>query len=372
MLSKLVETVNLSPAVGSSFRNWMKVLYKNRHISIKAIPRILLVCLLSLLGVPFRIYEYLRVHKMITNYTLKEDPIFIIGHWRSGTTHLHNLLCQDPQFGFVTMYQSAFPKSFLCTSFFKIFLKLFMPDTRPMDSMELHVDKPQEEELGLGNLCPYSFYNGFYFPEDMMKHFYHYIRFKNVNGKVKCEWKKNYLYLLKAATINMKGKKLILKNPVNTARIEILREMFPNAKFIHIYRNPYVVYLSTKRFYEKAIKYFMLQKISDKELDENILKIYNQMMKSFFNEIKSIPKENFVEIKFEDLERNPIEQIKKIYQNLHIGGFNRAKDLIQKYLKTISDYKKNRYKLDLLTIKKIKDSWNFTIKKWNYSVPLIS
>lgn len=340
MLSRLVEVVNLSPTVGSSFRNWMKVLYKNRHISLKAIPRMLLVCLLSILGIPFRIYEYLRVHKTVQRYQIKRDPIFIIGHWRSGTTHLHNLLCQDPRFGYVTMYQAMFPKSFLCTNFFSVFLKIFMPKTRPMDQMEINVDKPQEEELGLGNLCPYSFYNGFYFPEDMMKHFYHFIRLKNVTKKVIEEWKNSYYYLLKTATLNMDEKRLVLKNPSNTARIGILLKMFPNAKFIHIYRNPFIVYLSTKRFYEKAIKFFMLQDISDKELDKNILKIYSQMMKSFFNERKLIPKSNLVDIKFEELEKDPIEQIKKIYKQLKLDGFSKVQDKIKEYLKTIEDYKK--------------------------------
>jgi hypothetical protein len=358
MLSRLVEIVNLSPAVGSSFRNWMKVLYKNRQISIKAIPRILLVSLLSILGIPFRIYEYIRVHKTIQNYKLKEDPVFIIGHWRSGTTHLHNLLCEDPNFGYVNMYQAMFPKSFLCTDFFKVFLRIFMPKKRPMDEMEIDVDKPQEEELGLGNLCPYSFYNGFYFPEDMMTHFYHFIRLKNVNEKVICEWKKNYLFLLKSAALNMDEKRLVLKNPSNTARIKILLEMFPNAKFIHIYRNPYIVYLSTKRFYEKAIKYFMLQDISDEKLDRNVLKIYSQLMKSFFNERKMIPESNIVDIRFEELEKSPIQQIKKIYHSLNLPGFNRVKKKIKDYLKSVKDYKKNIYKFDIKTIEKIRKYWN--------------
>ena len=42
-------------------------------------------------------------------------PLFILGHWRSGTTHMHNLLGKDPNHTYPTLWQVIFPDSFLVT-----------------------------------------------------------------------------------------------------------------------------------------------------------------------------------------------------------------------------------------------------------------
>ena len=47
-----------------------------------------------------------------------EAPLFILGHYRSGTTHLHNLLALDPQFAAPTFFQALNPHTFLSTERF--------------------------------------------------------------------------------------------------------------------------------------------------------------------------------------------------------------------------------------------------------------
>ena len=41
-----------------------------------------------------------------------EDPIFIISHWRTGSTYLHQLLNCDPELTAPTLFQCSFPDSF--------------------------------------------------------------------------------------------------------------------------------------------------------------------------------------------------------------------------------------------------------------------
>ena len=73
-------------------------------------------------------------------------PLFILGHWRNGTTHLHNLLAVDPQFAFPNNYQVVCPHTFLCTeernaaSF-----DLLLPQHRPQDNVRLGMGLPQED-----------------------------------------------------------------------------------------------------------------------------------------------------------------------------------------------------------------------------------
>lgn len=41
--------------------------------------------------------------EQIRNTIIHDEPIFVIGHWRTGTTLLHELLIRDPRFGFPDM-----------------------------------------------------------------------------------------------------------------------------------------------------------------------------------------------------------------------------------------------------------------------------
>ena len=359
----------LGPSLGISVRNWSKMVISNRSFSLRYFPRIFLVDFFSSIGIPFRVYERWRYDRLINKIQITKDPIFILGHWRSGTTHLHNLLCQDPQFGFVTMLEALFPNAFLGNALFKSFMRLFLPNTRPMDNMEMGIDKAQEEEMALSNLFPYTFYNGFYFPKKLREFYYKYIRFENLPKKVQEKWIDIYNYLLRKTTWNMHGKQLILKNPANTGRIKFLLKMFPNAKFVHIYRNPYVVFASTKRFYQKTVDAFKLQRVSDEEIEGDILWIYKNMMKTYFKEREMIPKGNLIEIKFEDLEAQPLVELEKIYKQLKIDGFNKAIPSFCSYLDGLHNYRKNLYRFPQKMIEKVKSYWKFAIDKWRYDLP---
>jgi len=369
MQKKFTYKTQIGPSIGISWKHWLKLVLTNGSIAIKHYPRIFFINLLSLIGIPFRCYEKWRLNKKIKSTELSDQPIFIIGHWRSGTTHLHNLLVQDPRFGYITMLQAAFPKSFITSNFFRRFMDRLLPNTRPMDAMKMGIYEAQEEEMAMGNMFPYSFYNGWYFPRRMLEFYVKYVRFNQISLSLMEQWRRIYDFLLKKATFFMKGKRLILKNPVNTARIKFLLDLYPNAKFIHIYRNPYEVYASTRHFYKTTIEAFMLQRITDEEIEQNIFKIYCKMMKSYFIESKLIPQGNLVEVKFEDLEQDPIYQLQTIYEQLDLTDYQKVEPNFLKYLHSIKNYKKNKFHFSQELIDKVNDHWGFTIKKWGYQVP---
>jgi len=367
--SKYALKTQIGPTMGISLKHWLKLILTNGSIALKHYPRIFFINLLSTIGIPFRCYEKWRLNKKIKSTEISKTPIFIVGHWRSGTTHLHNLLVQDPQFGYITMLQAAFPKSFITSNFFKNFMNRFLPKTRPMDSMKMGIYKAQEEEMALGNMFPYSFYNGWYFPRRMLEFYFKYVRFNQISISLREQWRRIYDYLLKKATLFMKGRRLVLKNPVNTARIKFLLDLYPNAKFIHIYRNPYQVYASTRHFYKTTVEAFMLQNITEEEIENNIFEIYSKMMHSYFIESKQIPKGNLVELKFEDLEKDPIFQLQRIYDTLNLNGYLQAEPRFLKYIQSVKSYKRNKFNYSRGLIDKVMEHWDFTIEKWGYDVP---
>ena len=93
-------------------------------------------------------------------------------------------------------------------------------------------------------------------------------------------------------------------------------------------------------------------------------------MTSYFKEKQLIPHGNLIELKFEDFEENTMNELNRIYSELDINGFERAKSKMAFYLSSLNGYKKNTYNLSHEIIASIKRKWDFTIKKWDYDFPI--
>jgi hypothetical protein len=174
---------------------------------------------------------------------------------------------------------------------------------------------------------------------------------------------------MKTVTFSNNGKRLLLKNPANTTRIPMLLELFPDAYFIHIYRNPYKVYLSTIKMRNRVLDKLALQKASKKEIENQVIENYKRVMNSFFKQVKQIPKNKIVELSYEDLVADPKKQVKNIYEMLNLPGLQKAIPEMNKYLEMQKDYKVNVYKIDKEILDHVKNNWNFTIDLWDYKPP---
>ncbi len=355
------------PLSGTSFVNWMKLLIENKFlINWRFIPKALYVTLMILVMTNFRISEKYKFDKKLKNVEVV-SPLFIVGHWRSGTTFLHYLLGQDKNLSYVSTFETMAPGMIIENEkTFKNIVKNHLPNKRPMDDLELNVDLPYEEEYAIANLSPYSFYHGWYFPKRMRQYFKKYVLFENVNDEIKERWMKIYHYFLKKITYKNKGKRIMLKSLVNTARIPILIKMYPNAKFIHICRDPYKVYYSTWNLYRKILPIFSFQHISSEQLDQEILFNYRAIFKRYFEDRKLIPKQNLIEISYEGFIENPVKTLERVYTKLKLEGFEKAKPMFEHFVKKHENYSTDKYSIDDNTKKKIYDKWKFVFDEFGY------
>lgn len=63
----------------------------------------------TVISAPFRWLQKIVFQRKINAVNLNEKaPVFVIGHWRSGTTNLHYLLAQDKRFSFLEAFQAFF------------------------------------------------------------------------------------------------------------------------------------------------------------------------------------------------------------------------------------------------------------------------
>lgn len=361
----------LPPAVGYSF-NVLFFLFGRHRISFRFLVRTILTLLINVINFPFRLYEKLFINKRFKALAIEKDPLFILGHWRSGTTHLHNLLCQDPQMGYTTTFQSVFPDTLFNKAgrfIFEGFARILIPGTRKGDNVTLGTALPQEEEFALGDKTPISFYYYWMFPRHIKSFYDSFIRFIGVDPKAIVSWKEDYRLLIKKALANTKKERYLSKNPPNTARVSVLLEMFPNARFIHIHRNPIEVYLSTHHFFTKMLPHLQLQSIDEQKLDDAIFQLYKDLMQDYLEQKDMIPKGNLVEISFDELEKDPLSIISSIYEDLNLPGYSKAEPGFKAYVNKMKSYKKNTHVLTPELVEKINREWGFTMNKWDYKLP---
>ena len=363
--------VLLPPAVGYSFKIVLGLIKENK-IQFRYFPKLLAIVFVNLINLPFRTYERKFINTRFKNIAIDKAPIFILGHWRSGTTHLHNLLCKDKNMAYTTTYQSVFPDTLfnkLGRFLFLGFSSLLIPGTRKGDNVKLGAALPQEEEFALGDKVPFSFYFFWMFPKNMLEYYHRYIRFENTDIEQLELWKQHYKLLIKKAIKNTKGNRFLSKNPPNTGRIKVLLEMFPDAKFIHIHRNPIEVFLSTQNFHNKMLPPLQLQQITSEEISVNIQEVYKKIMKDYFKQKEMIPSKNLIEISFEELETKPLETLKNIYSKLNLEGFNEVEPEFKKYISSLKSYKKNKHTIKRQQLDILLNEWGFSMEKLNYSIP---
>jgi len=363
--------VLLPPAVGYSFSILINFFLQNK-ITFRYYPRMMALGLINIINMPFRAYERLMINPRFKKIRISEDPVFIIGHWRSGTTHLHNILSKDEQMGYLTTFQGVFPDTLFnkAGSFiFRNFTKLLIPATRQGDNVTLDSDNPQEEEFALGDKTPLCYYYFWMFPRNTLKYYDRALRQKGISPGMMNKWKMDYELLIKKSLKNTNRTRFLSKNPPNTARIKVLLDMFPNARFIYIHRNPVEVFLSTSHFFNVMMPHLQLQHITDNEREDLSLKVYKRMMHDYLTDKYLIPSQNLIEISFDGLEQKPMDILKEVYNHLHIPGFKKASPSFSEYIQSMKSYKKNRHTISRNKLDKVLSEWQFAMDQWGYDIP---
>jgi hypothetical protein len=295
-------------------------------------------------------------------------PLFVLGTWRSGTTHLHNLLAQDDRFAYPTTYQVSYPHTFLTTERVNARLMgLFLPRKRPMDDVAFGFAEPQEDEFALCSLTGRAVPMAWAFPR-RAGHYGRYLTLRDAPADDVAEWKSALAWLVRKLSFKH-GKPLILKSPGHTCRIRLLLELFPEARFLHIHRNPYDVFRSTQHWVRAGSPVWALQREDFRDLAERTLRQYREVYDAFFDERGLIPKGHFHEIGFEALEADPIGQVRGAYEALSLPDFRQVEPTLRRYVGSLSGYKKNTLpELPPGLRERIAGEWRRCFQEWGYPV----
>lgn len=358
------------PLCGSNLTTLLPLLAGNGPLALNRLPAAMIALSTVLLRWPFSAAEHALLRWFWRRYPPMQAPVFIIGYWRSGTTHLHNVLSQSVAFGHVSPLVAGLPWDMLgIARALAPVLARALPRDRYVDSIPVTPDSPQEDSIALANMLPLSYYHGLYFPKRFRHHFRRGVYFEGCRPDEIERWRRTLVYFLQKVSIHQHGKQLLLKNPVYTGHVARLRAIWPEAKFIHIYRSPYVLFPSTRHFFTRLFSELAFQRYDNVELDELILESYPKLMNAVLVDAAALPASSYVEVRFEDFQVAPMRELETVYRTLELPGFKDARQRFETYLASVRGYRTNRYRFDREMIELVEQHWSAFIRRWGYDPP---
>jgi omega-hydroxy-beta-dihydromenaquinone-9 sulfotransferase len=305
--------------------------------------------------------------RRIERMQLAGPPIFVLGHWRSGTTLLHELLGLDQRYASPTTYECFAPSHFLLTeSIISKYFNWLIPNRRPMDNMKAGWSLPQEDEFALMNLGAPTPYLRLVFP----CHEYPYQGTLASDGFRPEElerWKFLFHWFMKALTFKT-NKPLILKSPPHTGRIGILKQMYPDAKFVHIVRDPRKLFPSTMKLWNSLDQFQSIQ-VGEYQsaLKQFVIRSLVTMYDSFEKDRVGLSDKQLIDVRYEDLAKDPISVCRQIYHQLELDHFAQMEPLLQARTAQEKEYRPNQFGNSREDEAEFMTAWHGYATKYGYA-----
>ncbi len=239
-----------------------------------------------------------------------------------------------------------------------------MPSKRPMDNMDAGWERPQEDEFALAMMGIPSPYQTVAFP-NRADHDEAYEDVESLPKSERDRWESAFVDFLRRVSLARPGR-LILKSPTHSFRIRTLLRLFPQARFLHIVRNPYVVYPSTLHLWRSLYHAHGLQRPHFRGLEERVLATFERLYAAIERDRNLIAPNRFLEVRYEDLVDNPIAELRQIYDNLELGPIDPALPPIEDQLAAQADYRTNRYELTDSDRQRLTERWGNVIHRYGY------
>jgi hypothetical protein len=351
---------------GIDFFAWLRLLIRNRFaVDLACLYIAFIVTLVSIVHSAVRLLQEAWLGGPIRRTRIGQPPIFIVGHWRTGTTLLHEILILDPRHTYPTTYECLEPNHFLLSEAVLTRLLSFLaPAHRPMDNMAAGWDRPQEDEFALCMLGLPSPYLRIAFP-NRPDPYPESDDLESMPPRRRAAWKRVFFRFLQALTYK-DPRRLVLKSPTHSCRIPTLLEMFPDALFVHIVRDPHVVFPSMVMTWKTLWKVHGLQVPNYDNLEEYVFGKFTHLYERLEQGKRRVDPSRFHEMHYEELVRDPIGEMQKLYAHLGLGGFDAVKPELVRYFAGKADYQTNRYEQTPELRSRIEARWGEVIRKYGY------
>ena len=292
-------------------------------------------------------YEKTFLSRKIWAQEMPEAPIFILGQARSGTTLLFKLMCSNPSWIYFDGTDLYFPywppvlRRMVAVPLQAIF-DLFGVKKPHFHNYNLRLSDPVEEDMQFCfSLSPYTSYWGIAWSKRADELMNGLIDFPTDLDKEK--WKSAYLYGLKRLVYYHHGKRLVLKNPPSMGRVAAILELFPDAKFVHISRNPVDVFRSLEQLANKVLfARFSMQHVEEPVIRKLLVMHYRLLFEQYQKDKKLIPAGNLCEVTYDEVMEDPIGTLRRIHTVLGLDGWEQFEPHVRKAVEKEIKYVPNQ------------------------------
>jgi len=297
-------------------------------------------------------------------------PLFIVGHWRSGTTLLHELAMLDDRFCCPNTYECFAPGHFLLTEdVLTRALSWMIPAKRPMDDVAAGWDRPQEDEFALMNLGAPSCYRRIAFPFSSPDH-PEALDLTTLPAAEVERWKRSLRRFLQRLAVR-DPRRPVLKSPPHTARLGVLAEMFPESRFLHVVRDPFVVIPSTLRLWRSLHDVQSLQVDRGESLERYVFAAFAEMHAAFERDRAMLAPGRLFEVRYEQLVADPVATLAEAYERLGLGEFDRLRPALERQAAAMRKYRTNSYRHDPRLVAEIATRCRGFLDRYGYAAPAV-
>jgi len=300
---------------------------------------------------------------------LAQPPLFLLGHWRSGTTHLSNVLGKAG-LGIVDPVSVGLPwDTLLLGRWLRPLLVRMLPKGRFIDEVAVNADSPQEDETAVANMTALSYFHAIYFPRAFERFYRRGLFLDGASPALVRQWERRLDRFLWKLERLQPGRTLLVKNPVYTARVAQLARLYPGARFLHIVRNPHEVFASTRSFFPRMFEALALQPWDGVEVERVVLETYPRLMEPLLADSAALAPGQFAETSFEAFERQPLLELERLWAELRLPDFARAREPMAAYLGSIQSYTRAARRFPARDIELVERHWRRYLDHWGYGRP---
>ena len=285
--------------------------------------------------------------------------IVVLGYYRSGTTHLHNLLACDrashtPRWG-----QVLTPQGWAFSWFvLRLFSAAVLPTKRPQDDMAFGPEWPGEDDFAVSGLALASPLAGRVVLPACWEHFRRFGDLRGLSERERCRWRRaQWSILARVRLLELArrivlwrdpSRRLVLKTPPHTGRALEIRDVLGGAgrvKFIHLSRDPGAVLASNERLM-RAMRPFHLQDGPDgAETRRRLIDDYNATERRYTEDEASLGPGDAVRMRYEDLIADPVGELRRAYGALGVPWTDQYEARLGQYLESIAAYRSETQKI---------------------------
>lgn len=268
--------------------------------------------------------------------------VIVLGYFRSGTTHLHNLLSCDGRFVTPRWRHCLAPQGFWVSwTLLRAFLIPFLGSSRPHDDVPFGPDWPGEDDFATCNWTLASSLPGrFVTPRERA----HWARFHDLQGlsvRELTRWRFATAAFLWKLSRAQPARPILLKSPSHLARVDELVRLLgaDRVRFVHIARDPAAVIRSNVAMHERLESSYGLQ--DSPPADETRARLVDEYVRSverFVDSERGSPA-RIARTRYPDLVNDPLAEVERIYRELDLDWTPGVRDSLTRYLHAVGEYR---------------------------------